>query len=309
MTDYLATNRPTKWQKDKDKRKTKSLFAFFIVIVLLFAAINGILKSREFSKNITKSSLDSASSFTATLGERGQSLFVFQKDPKRIVVLKGILDSGQNGLELVNLASKTWGAPIQNYIILKDVGLEKAQDLEDNFSNFTSILTPLKIISTGWQNDTLDTNVTRIDALRLWWQLKSFGVEDLKIADFTGGDQRSGKTTLGANSQDLNREISKYTENLKIVNEDFDINVLNSSGSDDALTLAVLFLRSQGAKVSSINGSTNIIQKCEISSSTKSYTLVYLAKIFECDINDEFEADEGQIFLTLGSNFASKYIE
>lgn len=307
MKDYPA------WKNSEKKRNWRTTVAIFIAVFLMLASIKGFVKFGLASKNVAKSNWDSISSFVVGIGDHASSLFIFQKDPKRAV----ILTLGKNGLrdigdeQAIKQLSVSFGAPVENYIKFKNDSLEKVSDIKKYYENFTSWLTPVSILMTGWHGNNLDTNISRIDAIRLWWQIKSIGVNNVKFDDLSNLGQtnfENNNKVLAANTSDLNREISKYLENSKIVKDDLQINIVNSSSQYATSILASNFIYSVGGRVGTISGNIEEISRCNIVGASSSYTLKYLAKLFDCDIKEPSQtASEGQITLILGNEFAKKY--
>lgn len=302
------------WKKAEHKKTWRSMMAIFIAIFLGFASLNGIIKTFAAGKAISQSKWDGISSFSVSLGDRASSLFIFQKDPKRAVILQlGDQEPfGQEGLQIAKNLSVVYGASISNYIKFVSLKIDGDDEIKKQYQDFTSIFTPLRLITGGWGNGEMNTNISRIDAFKLWWQLKDFGVNELKIADLSKINDKAfvknGKKVLGADTAGLNREIAKYLENAKVVGENYQINIVNSSGELAAGGLAANFITVVGARVGSVIGDQNVTTRCALLIAKDSYTASYLAKMFDCDIKDAAQnQEEGQMTLTLGSEFAEKY--
>ncbi len=304
------------YKKSENKRRWRAKIAIFIIVFLVAVSLKGFLKADISGKISERSKWDNVSSFTVGMGNSASSLFIFQKDPKRAIVLSvgknsGVSESGGVMLKKMSLA---FGAPVENYLNFKNDTSFYIDNISKTYSKFTSWTTPIKIMTTGWGGNDLSTNISRIDALRLWWQLKGIGVNSLISTDLSAIGESSksleNKKVLSLNTQEYNRSIIKYIENLKIVNEDYQINMVNASGEFAVSRLANSFITSLGGRVTSITGDSNLIQKCILMTDRKSYTANNLAKIFDCDIKDASQsADSGQITIILGNEFARRYFE
>lgn len=303
-------------KKSSNRSGWRGKVAIFIAVFLVLVSLKGFIKPNLSANLVEKSKWDNTSSFVVNILDSSSSLFIFQKDPKRAVMLTlgQNKETTQNIKEVLNNTSLLFGMPVDNYIKFKNKTSENLVDYSKEYSSFVSWTTPIKILTTGWNGNSLDTNISRIDALSLWWQLKSIGVNSLKTADLPLNSEstntKESKNVLSANTQEFNRSISKYLENTKIVNEDYQINIINASGEFAASRLANSFITSIGGRVVSITGDSNLVIRCTLKVNRSSYTASYLAKIFDCDIKDASQdADSGQITLVLGKEFAKRYFE
>lgn len=303
------------WKKNEQKRQWRSVLVVFIAVVLTFASVNGFLKTYAAGKAIARSQWDGASSFVLSLSDIRHSVFVFQKDPKRAVILSSGSSSlpGLDGREIARQLTVAFGAPIESYVKFKNESLKDNEKIRSMYESFTSFATPIKLLTGGWGSVSLDTNVSRIDAFKLWWQLKSIGVKSLNFVDLSAdadSKNSSSKKVLAAETDALNREISEYLENIKISEDGYQVDIVNSSGESSASALAVNFIISVGGKLGSVTGDVNTISKCRLLATENSYTASYLAKLFDCDINyAPADSNEEQITLTIGTDFAQKYFE
>lgn len=311
MTDYRISAKSSKSSVKRNKSKWQGILAIFIVIFLVLALLSGSIKSLFAKGNARSASWDNLSSFVLGLRDNQNSLFIFQKDPKRAVFVKtGFLGKGLGADQYFKEASVVFGTEVKNYI---NVGNLSETEIKKKFDNFISLTTPLKILTTGWVSDSMNTNVSRIDALALWWQLKSIRSKDLQFVNLTSFKTlekgKSDDKVLGTTSDFLNREISKYLENTKIIQEDIELKIVNSSDDGRTSYLAESFISAVGGRVSSISGDTTERSKCNIKTNVKSsYTVGYLAKVFICDINDASQLDDKpSVTLYLGNDFPARY--
>lgn len=309
----LRGNSAQGWKKNEQKRQWRSVLVVFIAVVLTFASVNGFLKTYAAGKAIAKSKWDGASSFALSLSDTRHSVFVFQKDPKRAAVLSSAVENlpALDGKEIQKRLTVAFGAPIESYVKFKDESLKDNEKIRSMYESFTSFATPIKLLTGGWGSVSLDTNVSRIDAFKLWWQLKSISVKSLTFADLSAdadSKNSSVKKVLAAETDTLNRQISKYLENINISKEGYRVDIINSSDNGSAVALAIHFINSVGGKVGSVTGDVSTVDRCRLQTAKSSYTSNYLAKLFDCDINYAPEgANEEQITLTIGTDFAQKY--
>lgn len=335
MRRYSSVSQSTRqgWQKHQVKKSWQSLFSVFITITLVFAIINGLFKSISWKSKIASSNWDSRSALVLAINTTNPSVFIYQPDSRQMSILSIAPDTNyetgdrKNPIEVISeqidadvsftkVMSHVFGAKIDNYIMLKNENMMDESYSKKFFADFASIVTPFELLTAGWGKDIKNTNITRIDAFKLWWQLKALSVESLAIADLSGYREEiltaDNQRVLGVDVVFLNREISKYLQNFGIVNDDSKIRIKNSSGRADAGKLAYSFVSSLGGKVVEIENSDGFYDKTFILAKNKSsYTASYLAKVFNCDIKDTLEGDasDGQIILVLGQDFAKEYFE
>ena len=182
------------------------------------------------------------------------------------------------------------------------------------FKNFASFSTPISILTKGTSTWIKDTNITRIDQLKLWWQLKFLSVEKLSLVDLGHFSEEiitsSNQKVLGVDTVSLNREIKKYLENLKLADEHFKVKIVNASQVAGAARLAADFAASVGAEVVKVESQDVQTEKTIVLASDKnSYSARYLANLFDCDINSLQNLDDGQIEIRIGRDFATKYFQ
>ncbi len=320
------------WKKDQIKKKWRSILAVFITVTLLFAIVNGLAKGFSFKDKLSESGWDGKSSFVVAIDSGNSSVFIYQPDPKRLAVLtiptETIYETGNFSLPLAKISesldsdagnlttslSHVYGVKVDNYLnFLQKTEMDK--DLAKNlFLDFASMATPLKLLTSGWKNNVESTNITRIDALRLWWQVKNMDINGLILADLSKYTEeiidKNSQKVLGADSATLNRIITEYTENLKVLEEKYDIKIVNGTGIVEAAKLAANFVESTGGNVVDVDRSNSQTVSQVIALSKNSYTARYLANIFDCDINEaESGENKGEITVILGVDFAKKYFE
>ncbi len=285
-----------------------STIAVVIVVVLSLVAAAGLAKT--FGKHDRSVAWDGASSFATAFSSNPNVIFVFQKDPKRAVFLQlgnGLNGNFADGQTFVKNLSVALGVPINNYVEAK---VNSMDDAKKALMDFSSIMTPVKILTVGWGNSGMGTNISRIDALKLWWQIKSIRANDVKTVTLAPEDDSTNSKVLGTTSDYLNQMAAPYFENLKVVSEDISINIVNKSGQSRAPGLAADFVLAVGGRVGDVSAGGEQQENCNILTNRKnSYSVKYLAKLFSCDIKDTAQ-DEESPFMTveIGASFADKYL-
>jgi hypothetical protein len=325
-------------KKRESGNKTKTTFAVLIIAVLVFTILAGLVKSISLPNAAFEPKLkwDSKSSFAIALDTTPPSVFVYQREPKRIIFLTldpkmyfitgnpktpiaqiGGALSGKNGFEIAKVMSLLFGAPITNYI-----SFNKQENLDNKtaqkmFKDFASLATPFVIMTRGKPGFVKSTNVTRYDAFRLWWQIKGFSVESANVSDLSPLSEEvvagNGQKVLGADTTSLNRKIHDFLENINIEKEGQNISILNQSGNQYAATVAADFIQAVGGNVVGEREGDETSENSQVITAKRSvYTPSYLAKMFGCDIteaqNNGSDGDNG-ITVVLGRDFANKYFK
>ncbi|MBI2594100.1 LytR C-terminal domain-containing protein [Candidatus Curtissbacteria bacterium] len=334
------------WRRREAKKKWKNFLAAFIVIVLLFATANGIIRTFSLRRYFGESQWDSQSSFISTLNTSPPSVLVFQKDPKRLAVFKlsenayfatgnpeetltrfsDIIELG-DGNEAARVLSLALGAKVESFLFFKGkVNVERAS-VENLFKNFASPVTPIKIFNKNNFSNLQSSNITQVDMFKLWWQVKSLSIEKLEIIDF--GDfvenivLSNNQKVLGVDDAALHLKISAYLESKKLLEEGSGVEIQNASGVAQSGNLAAEFASVVGFNVVAVGSVGDFQQETKIfSKNQKSYQARYLANIFDCDIvgprrspqvNGEAsgsgEVNDEKILVVIGRDFALRYFQ
>lgn len=325
MTDYPRKNNV--WKRQEVWNKWQNFIGIFVVILLMFALLNGVIKSVSFGKRIGRPSWEGRSAFTIVLATQPVSVLVYNPSAKQLTLVKLnddlYVESGDLNAPLVKLSeivknggpnltrvtSTVLRAPVLNYVFFEDRQSVDEQNFEKVFVGFASLASPFKIftLKLGVEN----TNIAQIDLFRLWWQVKSLGTHNLNLVD--AGDLgeeivlSSGDKIMGVDDVSLYELFSKYTENQKILEEGLEIDVVNASGSLEDGKLAENFVSTTGARVVDVSFAETLSPKTVIEVGADSYTASYLAKIFDCDIKSSASLDPGKIRVVLGQDFTQKY--
>lgn len=277
----------------------KMFVVLSIGIVLCFSAVHGTFKAK---KSVESASWDGISSFTLAIDGAEDYLAILQKDPKRLAIFN-MGDMGGEGAtqdEILKSVSRAGEVVVGNYIRSRGDG-----DLLDSFEKFTSYTTPVKILFGAWDSES--TNVTRIDAIKLWWQAKDIRSDDVSDVNIGEIDSGSGSSVLGVDTNEINRLVAPYVENLEILSEEKEINIVNASDDTRAARLVERFISTFGGRVIAINGSVSLVEKCSVVGD-KSYTREYLANTFDCDIKDNVFGDPTDIVtIVIGESFSKTY--
>lgn len=322
----------TSWKKHQIRNNWKSLFSIFLTVILLFAIFNGLSRGYLLKNNLkNKIGWDAKSPFVVAVNSINPSVMIFEPDSKKMFVFSlgsdAVIDTGMLDKPLAKVSdllgakkdfaksmSLAFGAKIDNYLDLKNSATMNEQQAITIFKNFASITTPFSIITGGYKGDVEDTNITRVDAIRLWWQVKGLSTNDVVFKDLSSisveiltNDQ---KKILGADTASLNKEIEKYLENVNLLSENLDVVLINATGNPNVSRLASSFIASGGIQVSSWDESESLVDSTFVTAKQKSYVTSYLAKIFDCDINEAPDwQNSSEIKITLGRDFANRWFK
>lgn len=306
--------------------------AVFILIVLVFAIANGIAKSFSLKKYFNQSDWDSKSPFISILKTSPPSVFIFQKDPERMAVFKldenaylatsgrGVLQktsdifTKEDGWKIANTLSLNLGVDAEKYVLFDEKVPAEKDSVRNLFKNFASIIAPLKIAAGAYDKQIQNTNITRIDLLKLWWQLKGVSVDKLELIELAPYNEEiitaENKKVLGMGEESIRLKMSQYLENRYLDQEKANIEIINGSNATGALKLAADFASSAGYSVTQTEQSSQISEKTRIIAKDKdSYNASYLASIFDCDIVSEQNGQGADLTVVVGRDFASNYFE
>ena len=334
MTSYLALRHSSghAWKRRQVQAKWKNLLALLIVLILILASFNGLVKTFSIGKYLGTSNWNSNSSFVAVLSTTPLAVFILQEDPKRLVFLtldeKTYLITGNpnepiakisflinksNGRDLSKLLSLTFRANIENYVTFKNDQKINKEEAIERFKNYSSLLAPFMILTGIIGDDVKDTNIARLDQFKLWWQIKSVRINQLELVDLSQYQEevvyKDDQKVLGVDNFVLHKVISKYLGNENVIKENLKIKVINASGIAGVGQLAADFAAGVGVNIVKIETAPNFVDKSFIQTSLKNkYTVRYLANIFKCDIKNSSESGE-EVSLVIGSDFASRYFK
>ena len=299
---------------------------------MIFAIANGIAKSFSLKSFFDKSAWDGRSPFVSILETSPPSIFVFQKDPRRLAVFK--LDANaflvtarkeglqktadifekESGEKVAKVLSLNLGADIENFVSIDQKVAAEKQSVENLLNNFASLVTPFQIISGTYGSGLQNTNITRIDLLKLWWQLKGVSVEKLELVELSPYKEEiitaDNKKILGVEKESIRLKMNQYLENRYLDQKKANVEIINGSKVPNALQLAADFASSAGFSVTQAEQSPQISEKTQIVAYDKnSYNASYLASIFDCDIVSESNGQGADLTVVIGRDFASNYFE
>ncbi len=326
MTDY--PNKKAAWKKRDTQQAGRKLLAIIVFVLLFMALVNGFLKTISFKKYLGGTGWDGKSSFVSVLGTDPPAVLVFQQEPKRIALFK--LDStkyyisGNNkeplvqlsrfideedAGELVRILSVSTGVQIENYMLFANRKLDR-QTVENDFKDFASPATPLKILTGNFKDNIMSTNISQKDFISLWWQAKDVSISKLEVVDLTAVSEevvlRNNQKVLGVDEESLHFKIAPYLENTNMA--DLNVTIENTAGNSQAVNLASQFVQGVGFTPTIVD-SENSVEKTRIIASDNNYPVKYLAKIFDCDIVLAPKQASGEIKVILGSDFATRYLK
>lgn len=333
MAYYLrGRHRRYGFSQSQTGKDWRAMLAILAVIFVVLAGVNGFSKSFKLGKYLGKSGWDSQSSFSIALDTNPPAVFIYQKDPKRIVFatldansyfesgkldapiekIKDVQDK-KSGKDLSRLFSLSFRGDIENYIIFNQSKNLDKQESEKLFKNLAAITAPLAILAPKPQADIKDTNIARIDMIKLWWQLKGLSLNQLDLVDLgslkTEVINAKNEKVLGVDDISLNHQIAKYLENPQVRKDEYKIKIKNASGYLGAGYLAADFAQAIGASVISAETADQVSENTLIITGSGGYTPDYLAKIFKCDIKVASENDNREITVIIGRDFAVRYFE
>ena len=325
MTDYPRKSKV--WKRQEVFGKWQNFIGIFVVIILLFAILSGVLKSVFLPSKISKLSWEGRSAFTIVLATQPVSVLVYNPSTKRLTLVKLNDDlyvetgdskkpleklsetAGRGGVDLARVTSTILRVPVSNYVVFSDKQSVDFENFEKVFVGFASLATPVKILSA--KLGITDTNIAQKDIFRLWWQVKSLSTQSLNLVNAGGFSEEivlsNGDKIMGVDDVSLYELFSKYTENQKILEEGVEVEVVNASGGVKDGKLAEDFVLATGARVVDVSFSENPLPNTVIEIGEGSYTASYLAKIFDCDIKSSAGLEKGKIRIILGQDFSQKY--
>ncbi|MEX2027945.1 MAG: LytR C-terminal domain-containing protein [Candidatus Curtissbacteria bacterium] len=322
MTDYPTNKKSSKkpvWAKVERARKWRGVLAIFICIFLGFFIANGILRAFSFKNDIVASKWNDSMPYAAAVNTKIPSVVVFNKDVGEVVVLVvpgditvgedgTVSDAVDSGPQLSSGLTRALGLDIKNYVMLKNSVDVDVTTLEKAYGDFASISTLFRIITVGKGAGVGSTNITRIDLLRLWWQVKSSGIKTPKIIDL-----EQFLVVGPGNQKSLDRElfhstVDKYFEIRGVRDQNIKLEIKNSSGVVGAGQIASEIASSMGYNVIRVETGEAETAQCHISGGPRNTAArSYLANIFGCDIVFQSQGTQtAPIMVDLGSDFAKR---
>lgn len=333
MTDYpkkglRLRSASSSWKKREDARKWHSLVGIFTTIVLLLAVVNGVFKTLSFSKHFSKPSWDGKSSFAVALSTTPTSVLIYSPNSKELnlVALGGelyiptgetdkpigrVAELSEDTQKLAMVASTVTRAPIKNYVVFDRELTADEVNFQQVFKGFASLATPVALFIFG-PSGVVDTNISRTDMISLWWQVKSLSIDELNFVPLGAYSQdivmSNGAKVLGVDSASVLKTVSKYMENREVLESSLEIEIVDASGDANNLRLASDFVTSIGGRVVAEKESEVTTAITSIAAQDDdSYTAAYLAKLFDCDINQVPSLAKDQLRVVLGEDFGKRF--
>lgn len=327
MTDYPS--KKNSWKRADVQAKWQNMLAIFITVVLLFAVANGILRSFSPAKKLGESSWKQGSSLIVAVNSNPGSILVYRDDPNSLALFtfgrESNFATGDSEVPILklsevfsaeNISDGLVGAvhlPVGHYLIFKDKPDSTLENFEKYFKNFASVTTPFYILLKYPPEAIVDTNLTRSDLFRLWWGIKSYRLENLVFSDLGHLTSltvlQNGQQVETLDTQQIVKKVSQYLESRKISEEGFSVSVVNASGVPGAGQLAADLVAAVGGHVTRVEIDSGLAESSLIYASGDSATASYLANILSCDIKTGDEMAPDEIIVTIGVDFAQKYLK
>lgn len=298
------------------------LIAVFIFAILLVVILGGILKSFIPSKVSTGGSWNADSSLAVAINTNPPAIIIYAKEPAKLGVfslssdLKFVTGDADNPVRSVGslfggpgkkaeaVLSNLNGVNVSRFIYFKNPPKLERTEVYEMFKEFSSIKTPISILL---GKTTFSTDLSKMELLKLWWQVKGLTVAQIdfnSVANFSeeiiGANNKKFK---GINRESVNHEMAKYFDG----EARGDIEILNGSGEPGAGALAADMYGAYGWNVVNVSTSPNVEPSCSVTASDVARDIALLAGIFGCNIIREQTGASGNPVITLGSDFAKRY--
>lgn len=327
MVDFRSLGHSRKRQKAQSK--WRGILGVLITVLLFGVIAAGFFNGLKIKGSFKSSVWDGKSPLAIAVGG-SSSMIVFQNEPKGLALLKipedvsyasgdaitpikslseGLSDSTDGGRRFL---SKYFGVQIPAYMVLKDKGPLEPESSNAMFKEFAFLTTPVFIILNGLDSQIEETNLSRLDLLRLWWQTKGIDVgkfEYISLEKYEIEILGKGDSRFKGLDRDLTRKLlALYLEDSRLIGKNVEIAIINASGENGFGFLASDIAAIAGFDVASVDGGDNISQKTQITVEGKSTEAVYLAKLFDCDIFwRQNDSGETRISLVIGQDFAKTF--
>lgn len=336
------TRLPRWRQEQKNKRRRKvfifiKLVFYLVLLGLIFLVAFSLLKlTKESSLNKdSRSTIILATKPILVLSFEPQGDFTVISLPEKtyLEVNHGFgsyrlgavwelgMMEGLKGKLLAETVQEFLGVPINGWIGPKNdswlVSLNQENFLQgkNELTSWFKLLKPRELFR-SYQN--LETNLTFVDFIRLWFSAKFTRFDKIKFVDLESGPALTvltladGTKALTADQKLVDNLLLDLFKEQKIVQEHLTLGILNGTERAGlANRLARLITNLGGDVVSVINGQEKI-SRCQIKGNgqaLESYTGQLLAKIYDCEkITDQTEA-RADLQITIGENYWQKLFE
>lgn len=316
-------------KRKKAQNKLRGILAVLITAALITIIALGLFNGLKIKGSFRSSVWDGKSPLAIAVGG-SSSLIVYQNDPKSLALLKIPEDvnfaTGDAEKPIMSVSEELsgtgdggkrfltsyFGVSIPAFIKLKDRSEIDAEGSRTLFKEFAFLTTPIYIFLNGLDKQIADTNLSRWDLLKLWWQTK--GIEASKFEYHDLGDYEieiigPKDTRLKGLDRDLARKLlSSYLEDSRLIGKNIEVVIVNASGENGLGFLASDIATIAGFDVASVEGAENILPETQITLESKSTEAGYLAKLFNCDIFwRQNDGDHPKIGLVIGQDFAKTF--
>lgn len=328
MTDFKSHLNSRR--RRKAAGKWQSILAVIVTFILISVIVLGFLRGIKLKGGFAKSIWDGSSPIAIALNTEPVSVLVFQKEPKKIAFLRVPPDisyatgDATDPVKSVNdtlkdyegseneFLTKYFGVKVGGYVKFShQIKLDESQ-AQQIFKDFAFLTTPVSIILNGINSNIVETNLSRVDMLRLWWKVKGISIDDLDYLDLDkyaieiiGSD---GGKFKGLDRDVLRKSLSGYFEDSRVVGAHMEVEIVNASGESGMGMLASDIAEMAGYDITKVASQDSILDKTKIVVSENKGDANNLAKLFNCDIYRlQNEADTPKTTLFLGRDFAETY--
>lgn len=161
-----------------------------------------------------------------------------------------------------------------------------------------------------------ETNLTRWDLVRLWWEIRGVRFDKIYLINLTETSAITvvtlpdGTTGFELDTSRLDGIIAKYFQDEKIREEGVVLEVANATNYPGLAAHAARIISNVGGRLISVRDWSLRSKECEVRSKKEkvgSYTLGKLMKIFDCKASGEDLGDSrAEAVLILGENYWEK---
>jgi len=158
-----------------------------------------------------------------------------------------------------------------------------------------------------------ETNLTRWDLARLWWQIKKVRFDKIYLIDLADSSAiisitlPDGTAGFELDPARLDRIIAKYFQDEKIREEGLALEIVNATDHLGLAAKAARIITNIGGRVVAVSDWDLRGEECEIRSGKKgleSYTLKKLMKVFDCQFGGEDLGDSrAEAIMVLGESY------
>lgn len=158
-----------------------------------------------------------------------------------------------------------------------------------------------------------ETNLTRWDLVRLWWQIKRVRFDKIYLIDLADSSAiisitlPDGTAGFELDPARLDRIIAKYFQDEKIREEGLALEIVNATSHPGLAAQAARIVSNIGGRVIAVGDWDLRNEECEVRSKkdkARIYTLVKLMKVFNCQFGGEDLGDSrAEAVIILGEDY------